>query len=91
MSIAAKGPFGRGHAKLGDDGFAAVRGRQVELTVVVRPVKAPRFDLNRRPEKPVAENIHAIFGGDAIVARPICLGWVRFAEVDRAIGERGKT
>jgi len=86
----AVGPLRRRGDHLGDDGRDPVLGRQVQLSVVGRPVVAPWRHLHRRPKEPVAKDSHPVFGGGAIVALPILPGRVRVPEVNGTVGERGK-
>ena len=87
VGIFAEGPLRRRRDHLGDDGLDAVFGGQIELAVIVRPVVDAGRDLDGVPEKPVAKDVHAVFGRSAVVAVPIRLGRVGLAEVDGAIRE----
>ena len=89
VGIPAIGPLGGDGDHLGNDGFHAVLGRQVEVAVVFRPVIDARGDLDGRPQEPVTKEVHAVLSSGPVVALPVGLGRVGLAKIDCAIGEWG--
>ncbi len=83
----AEGPFGRGGDKFGENSFDPVLSFEVHHAVVIAPVVLSRCDFYCRPHYPVPEHVHADPCRSLVIALPILLWRVGFAEIYRAVRE----
>ena len=77
-------PLRRAVDDFGDHHFDVILAFEFHHPVVVAPVVFTRRVLDGCPHEPMAENIHAHLCGGLVVALPILLGRVGFAEIHRA-------
>jgi hypothetical protein len=77
-------PIGHGVDKFRDHRLDAVLGREVHLPIVIGPVIDAGRGFDRSPHEPVAEQVHAVLGGDPVVAFPVRARRIGLAEIHRA-------
>ena len=89
MRVLAERPLRRRGDEFGDHDLDAVLSGEIHHAVVVAPVVLAGRDLDGAPHEPVAEGVHADARGGLMVAGPVLLRRIGFAEVDRAVREDG--
>ena len=77
-------PLRRAIDDFGDDHLDVVLAFEFHHPVVIAPVVPARRVLDRRPHEPVAEDVDSHLSRGLVVAFPILLRRIRFAEIHRA-------
>jgi hypothetical protein len=85
VCILVKHPLRRGGDHLRDHDLDPVLRSQIHHAIIIAPVVFIGRGLDRRPHEPMAERVHAGFGGGLVVARPILLRRIGLAKVHRAV------